>query len=122
MTQIVITTVSASEQGLVITALTATAMTCAGTVSESAGAGKTLSVGLPSRRAWENVAFAPEPGAPYVEEQFVPGPTTMPGVGPGGTLEMLPLYAEIPTGAFASAVPSRISCIRSCHRVGMCTP
>ena len=44
-------------------------------VTEAAAAGKTLTVGLPSYRAWENEELDPTLGVPYVEEQYLPGPT-----------------------------------------------
>jgi len=44
--------------------------------TETDGAGKTLTAGLPSQRAWENVKFDPTSGDPYIEEEFIPGPSS----------------------------------------------
>lgn len=82
-----------NNTGGVITAVTATALTVDGPVSEAAASGRTLTVGLPTRRAWENSKFTPTTGFPYVEEQLIPGPTFETSIGPGSTLEMRPLYA-----------------------------
>ena len=61
-------------------------------VTEAAGAGKSITVGLPSRRAAENIEFTPDQGKPYVEENWLPGPTEQITVGPGGDIEVDPLY------------------------------
>lgn len=86
----------------VITALTALTMTISGgRTVQAAGAARTLSVGLPAMRAWENVAFTPTAGAPYVTEQYVPGPGKKISLGPLGELEYLPLFAphvHVPSG------------------------
>lgn len=78
----------------VITAVTALTMTIAGgrTVAAAAG-GRSLTVGLPSSRAWENVAFQPTAGVPWVREEFLPGPTQQVTIGPLGELEATPMYA-----------------------------
>lgn len=68
--------------------------------TESSGVGKTLLVGLPSRRQWENVEFDPKANDPYIEEQLIPGPNSQITVGPGGTVESLPMYnvlVHVPT-------------------------
>jgi hypothetical protein len=44
-----------------------------GRAVQAAGAGRTLSVGLPALRAWENVAFTPQDGRWHVEEDYIPG-------------------------------------------------
>jgi hypothetical protein len=41
--------------------------------AQTAATGKTLTVGLPAMRAWENDKLTPVPGRPYLEEDFVPG-------------------------------------------------
>lgn len=41
--------------------------------AEAAGAGRTLSVGLPQGQALDNKTFSPKSGRPYIEEDFVPG-------------------------------------------------
>lgn len=55
-------------------------------------AGRTISVGLPSSRAWENMNFTPVEGVPWVEEQFVPGPNFLATLGPGAEAESRPMY------------------------------
>ena len=76
-----------------ITDAEALTLTVDGTLgTESAGSGKTLTVGLPQYRAWENVAFEPTTGSPWIEEQLIPGPTRQISVGPYGTLESRVLY------------------------------
>lgn len=84
----------AANNGLaVITQLTATVMTVDKTLTtQAASAGRQLVAGLPSRQAWENLAFPPDTGKPYVEEQYVPGPMGQETVGPLGQLEVFPLY------------------------------
>lgn len=60
---------------------------------ESAAGGRSLTVGLPSQRAWENKHFEPTAGIPWVREEFSPGPVTQLSVGIGGsTLIAAPQY------------------------------
>lgn len=47
---------------------------------------------LPSARAWENMAYKPVPGTPFIEEDYVPGPVTQVGMTTGGTIETTGLY------------------------------
>jgi hypothetical protein len=78
----------------VITAVSALAITVSGTVPvQAAAGGRSLTVGLPSSRAWENVAFQPTAGVPWVREEFLPGPTGQATVGPFGRLDAFPMYA-----------------------------
>lgn len=60
---------------------------------EAAAAGRSLTAGLPSHRAWENKTFEPTAGIPWVREEFVPGPTAQVTLGPLGDLEATPMYA-----------------------------
>ena len=60
--------------------------------NEAAAAGKSITVGLPSRVAAENVEFTPDQDKPYVEENLLPGPTEQITIGPGGDIEADPLY------------------------------
>lgn len=91
----------------VITAVTATDLTImGGRTIEAAAAGRTLSVGLPAQRAWENVAFTPTTGVPYVTEDFVPGPGKKINIGRPAEMEYLPMYAPkvyVPSGAGVGA-------------------
>jgi hypothetical protein len=78
----------------VITAVSALMLTVSGTLTADAAAGgRSLTVGLPSQRAWENVAFQPTAGVPWVREEFLPGPTSQETLGPNGELEATPMYA-----------------------------
>lgn len=78
----------------VITSVSALAMTISGgRTVESSGAGRSLSVGLPSLVAWDNQAITPVAGQPYGEEEYVPGPSralTMPTA--DATMEDTGLY------------------------------
>lgn len=60
---------------------------------ESAASGRTIAVPLPAMQSYENVAFQPTAGVPWVEEQFIPGPASQVTIGPLGELEALPMYA-----------------------------
>jgi hypothetical protein len=78
----------------VITSVSALAITVNATLTAEASAGgRSLTVGLPAARAWENIAFQPTAGVPWVREEFLPGPTGQVTVGPLGRLEALPMYA-----------------------------
>lgn len=78
----------------VITAVSALSLTVSGVVTpESAAGGRSLTVGLPTARAWENIAFQPTAGVPWVREEFLPGPTAQVTLGPLGDLEATPMYA-----------------------------
>ena len=76
-----------------ITAVTALAMTVNGApTAQTADVGRTLSVGLPSSQAWENVAHTPAVGTPWVSESYVPGALSRATMGALGQLEALGLY------------------------------
>jgi hypothetical protein len=78
----------------VITAVSPLSLTVSGTLTAEAAAGsRSLTVGLPSQRAWENVAYQPTAGVPWVREEFLPGPTSQVTMGPQGELEGTPMYA-----------------------------
>lgn len=84
---------SANNGAHVVTNVTATELECdGGNAAESASSGRTLSVGVPSRVAWEGDEFEREPGWPHFEEQFIPGPTPQITLGPLGQLELTPQY------------------------------
>ena len=66
----------------VIKSLTATEIVTDGARSaQASGAGRSITVGIPAYRAYENLEFQPPPGRPYIEEEFVPG---------GGSMESMP--------------------------------
>lgn len=63
-----------------------------GRTVEAAGTGRTLTVELPSRRAFENVTLTVGAPEPTVTETYLPGALTKSGLGARGTLEATPLY------------------------------
>lgn len=64
-----------------------------GCTAEAEAGGRILAVGLPSRRAWENVDFKAIQGQPHVEEQFIPGPANLVSGGQNGRMIYEPLYS-----------------------------
>lgn len=44
-----------------------------GRTVQTSGVGRSLTVGLPAQRAWNNLRFVAEKGRPYVEDTFLPG-------------------------------------------------
>lgn len=96
-------TASANNVTTTITGVTATVVTVAATLTaEGAAAARTLAVGLPAQRSWENVRFSAEMGRPWVEEQFLPGTSSQISLGPFGQLEVQPMYVVnvyVPEGA-----------------------
>ena len=79
---------------VVITSLTATAMTVDGgrTVDAEAG-GRSLAVGLPEGIAWDNVMLTPTGGRPYLEESYIPATSSLVSApATGGTAEDTGLY------------------------------
>ena len=84
---------SANNGLTVITGLTATAMTVSKTLAaDTSDAGREILVSLPSGRAWENLEFEPTRGEPWVEEQYIPGPTRQVTASKDGQLEVTPQY------------------------------
>lgn len=97
---------AANNAAKTVTAVTATALTCSGTSLEGAASGRTLSVGLPSRVAWEGIVFEPSPGDPWGEEQFVPGPSRQVTLSTYGEMEFTALYVmrvNVPEGVGTEA-------------------
>lgn len=92
----VITEVSAlvitAKRVVATTANGVTTYTLAPITAEAAAGGRSLAVGLPSQRAWENDDFEPTAGIPWVREEFLPGPSSQVTIGPGGELEGEPQY------------------------------
>jgi hypothetical protein len=83
----------------VITAVATLTLTCAGNVAESAGT-RTVSVGLPSTRVWENsetrdengVPSSAVAGTPYFTEEYLPGPAAVETLGDNAQIEVFPQY------------------------------
>lgn len=46
-----------------------------GRTAEALAIGRSLVVGLPEQRAWENMPFTPEDGRWYIDEDYLPGPS-----------------------------------------------
>jgi len=83
-------TVDAYTVTLGSTGYTAAARTLA---TEAAAAGRTVAVGLPAMRAWEDFPFTPVAGKPFLEEDFVPAThTLMSAPASGGEIEETGLY------------------------------
>jgi hypothetical protein len=59
---------------------------------DSSASGRTINVPLPAITAWENTKVQPLTGAPFVEEQYLPGPTAQITIGPLGNIEITPQY------------------------------
>jgi hypothetical protein len=78
----------------ILTRVTAADLTTktARTVEAVAGS-RTISVGLPMLRAYENVTFTPIGGRPYVEEDFTPATSTLLGMRDGGYIYDDGLYS-----------------------------
>jgi hypothetical protein len=77
----------------VITAVTAQTMTVdASRAVESGASGRSLTVGLPSGQAWEDVKFTPTARKPFIIEQYLPGPGELITLKPSGSVEYLPQY------------------------------
>lgn len=77
----------------IVTAVAALTLTV-GTAraAETSAAARTIAVGLPALRAWENLAFTPTAGRWWVEEDYLPGPVAQITLGAYGQVETLPQY------------------------------
>jgi len=61
--------------------------------AQGAGAGRTLTVGLPAARRWDgNMDFTPPDAAPFIEEEYVPQPPKLRGMTEEGVVEVMGLY------------------------------
>ena len=79
--------------GVVAANITALALPITGgRTVQAVGAGRSIACLLPTARAWENRHFVPVAGAPWVEEDYLPGPVAQVTVGPLGDVETLPQY------------------------------
>jgi hypothetical protein len=91
----------------VIKAVTALTIAVVGSRTvEASASGRTLTVGLPASRAWENVEYTPTTGVPYVVEEYIPGPMRQVTLGSQGEMEVLPIYAPkvyVPSGLGSGA-------------------
>lgn len=79
-----------------ITAVSALTLTASGTRTvEVAAGGRSIVATLPSRWAWEGNGFTPTAGVPWVQEQFVGGPSRQVTIGEFGDIEKRPTYVLI---------------------------
>ena len=77
----------------VITSVTASTITVADArAAQNSGAGRTLTVALPTGQAWEDVKFQPIARKPFIIEQYLPGPAELITLQPSGSVEYLPQY------------------------------
>lgn len=78
----------------VITEVTATLLRIdGGRTAQSAGANRSLMVGLPADVVYENITYTPKPAVPYVEAELVPQPSELLSLpAQGGTREDRGLY------------------------------
>lgn len=60
--------------------------------AEIAAAGRSLTVGIPALRAFENVENKRVAGRWYLREEFIPGTGEVIGVGPRSKVEYVPIY------------------------------
>lgn len=91
----------------VITSVSALALGCAGCAVDAPAAARTLSVGLPALRAFENIAFTPQSGRPYVEEDFIPATMSLLSFpAQGGQVEETMLYVLKIYGLDGSVLPN----------------
>ncbi|HTG26120.1 MAG TPA: phage tail terminator-like protein [Reyranella sp.] len=77
----------------VITAVTPLTLSVSGLSAEGAGAGRSLTVGVPSTRLYENLVGRPIQLKPYLQEQYAPAPPVL-GSGPaaGAMVDSQGLY------------------------------
>lgn len=91
----------------VIKSVTALAIAVDGTLTaEDADAGRSLSVLLPTKRAWDNISTKPSPVEPFVEEEYLPATNRLLGIGPYADVEdtgryLIRCYGVLNTGMLA---------------------
>jgi hypothetical protein len=88
---------------------------------EAAGGDELLIVRLPEGKAFDNVAFTPTSGRPFVEEDFVPATTLLMGQKSGGLVQetglyVLKLYGLSGTGV--SAIRKTIDALKTLFAPG----
>lgn len=105
---------AANNGAFVVGGVTATDLTITGALTAGvAAAGRRVVSGLPTSRVWDNLAFTPTSGVPYIEEDFVTDNPSVARSFPalGGIYEATPLYvirwfgiADIGTAAVEKGV------------------
>lgn len=63
-----------------------------GRTAEGMSGGRSLTVGLPKMRAWDNRTVTPTPGVPYLDEQYLRGPNRLGGISKFGRKTGEPMY------------------------------
>jgi hypothetical protein len=77
----------------IVATVSALSMTVVGSLTaEASGAGRSLTVGFPPLRAWENSEFGPTANRWYVEEDYLPGPGAIQTLGAMAQLQYEPMY------------------------------
>jgi hypothetical protein len=71
-----------------------TILTESAVTAEASGGSRSLTVGQPEYRAYTNVKYDPKQaaGRPYTEEEWLPGTSTVTGLGPGARIIHNPIY------------------------------
>lgn len=83
----------ANNASWTIQTVTALTLGVSGLTADSADTGRTLAVGLPAGRAWENIKFEPVAGEPWFEEDYLSGPSSQVTAGiANATLDVGPVY------------------------------
>lgn len=61
-------------------------------VGEADASGRSITVGIPADRAWENIAFEPNTDYPFIEEDYAPAPPELYGSYTAGLKKATGLY------------------------------
>lgn len=91
-------------------------------LDDVAGAGRSLTVGLPELVSWENKPFDSAQGRVYLDEQYLPGPVRL---RTNGMLEALPMYVInlfVPRGSGISADSKYIKAMRAVFKTASRIP
>jgi hypothetical protein len=116
---------AANNTPKLVTGVTAQFLTIkGGCVAQGTSPARTITCGLPSKRAWENEKFdlANAAGLNYIAEQFVPATTELKTItGQGGTVEetgfyFLTIYAQ--KGYGMSAIRKYVTAIKNLYAPG----
>ncbi len=92
-----------------ITAVSALAITASGTrTAQAAASGRSLTVKLPSRWAWEGITFNPTAGVPWVQEAFIGGPNFLRSAVIDGSMEQRGQYVLTVHAPIGTALTARL--------------
>lgn len=105
-----------------VTGVTASALAVQGGATVETVGTRTLAVGLPSSRVWENFgAFTPTAGVPYITERYLAGPTSLVTFATTGELEATPQYQVVvfaPSGKGSDALAGYADALLHHFKVG----